>query len=197
MMSAKSNLWVMTSRRLSGYLDHAEIARQAIAGGAGAIVMREENFGDEEFVEEALKVKKVCDEREVPLLICDHPEAAFVVNASGLVLDKSRSTAARARKLLTQKELFCIVVKDPLEARQAVLSGADFVVAEPSHVHEIKETMNVPVIAAGGITPSNIRSVLDSEADRIMVCRSAMVRHGIENAVKTLKSHMEGTSHVR
>jgi hypothetical protein len=44
----------MTNRQLAGYREHHEIAALAIQGGAEAVVMREEGFEEEEFIEEAL-----------------------------------------------------------------------------------------------------------------------------------------------
>jgi thiamine monophosphate synthase len=120
MIPVKSpGLWVMTNRRLAGYREHFEIAREAIRGGGDVIVMREEAFDEEEFIEEALKVREVCDPASVPVLACDNLNAAFVAGLAGVCLLKEKGRAEEARRLLGPECIVAVMAADGVTVENA------------------------------------------------------------------------------
>lgn len=81
----KPGEWACPVRSKSGWREHPVLAKEAIDAGARAVVFDEKNFETEEYIEEALKVKAVCDERKVPLYILNDAKASFIINVPLIV----------------------------------------------------------------------------------------------------------------
>jgi thiamine monophosphate synthase len=109
-------------RRLGGWRSHAELAREAIASGAQGLIFQERNFSQEEFIEEALKVKAVCDEALIPLLVRDNVVAAHVAGV-GVVVERER--IKKAREIIGPSGLLATRVNHEPEVKAAEALGVN------------------------------------------------------------------------
>ena len=57
---------------------------KAIQGGATIIQLREKNLSDDEFIQEAFKIKNICDEYDIPFIINDNLNVMLAVDADGI-----------------------------------------------------------------------------------------------------------------
>ena len=72
----------------------------AIQGGASVIQLREKNSTSREFYELAVRVKKITEEYDVPLIINDRVDIALAVKAAGVHLGQSDLPIEKAREIL-------------------------------------------------------------------------------------------------
>ena len=66
-----------------------EQVEKCLKGGATCIQLREKHLSEEEFLEEARRMKAVCAKYHVPLLINDNVEIALAVDADGVHVGQS------------------------------------------------------------------------------------------------------------
>ncbi|MFH0919446.1 MAG: thiamine phosphate synthase [Fibrobacterota bacterium] len=124
MTGAPGIVWLAQTERSSrGWRGHAELAREDIASGAQGILLYERNFTQEELIEEALKVKAVCDEARVPLWIRNHVVAAFVASAAGVVV--TLTDLAEARRVMAGVGWVAVEAKSAEERETAFRAGAE------------------------------------------------------------------------
>ena len=184
---AASRFWVITCRNLAGYREHHEIAALAIEGGADAVVMRENSFEEEEFIEEALKCQEACDKDNVPFLVCDQVNAAFIGRLAGLCLLNELGQVVVARKLLGEAAVIAVRANHAEQAAKASGLGADYLIVRPENIKEVSEKSPLPIIASGGVNANNVRETLEKGAAKILVCRAAMDKKGIKEACARIK----------
>ena len=78
------SLMYVTDDRILDKEKFFEVLNGALAGGATIIQLREKSMDSKSFIERAIKVKEMCKNYNVPLLINDRLDVALAVNADGL-----------------------------------------------------------------------------------------------------------------
>ena len=174
-------LHVITDEVLQTQFAHAEIARQALAGGADAIQYREKRpLLTRELVAAAAAIAEACHAAGATSIIDDRADVAAAVNASGLHLGRDDLEVAAARQLLGDGFLIGGTANSIEEARRVFATPVDYVgigpvfgtasKANPAPVMGL-ETLAaicaespVPVIAIGSITVATVEAVLDAGA---------------------------------
>lgn len=100
-MEFKSNslrLYAVTDRSwLKGETLYEQVEK-ALKGGATFVQLREKALDIESFIEEAGKVKTLCEKYHVPFVINDNVEVALAVNADGVHVGQGDMAASDARK---------------------------------------------------------------------------------------------------
>ena len=126
----------------------------------------------------------LCRARGVPLLVNDDWRLALVAGADGAHLGEDDGDLAAARGALGAQAIIGASCYDSLaRARSAAAAGASYVAfgacfpsptkpaarrVRPGLLGEARQ-FGLPVVAIGGITPDNARSVVDAGADLLAV----------------------------
>lgn len=179
---------VITDETVQGRFTHARLARLAIAGGADLIQLREKRRSKNELVAAALEVREVCRAAGVPLIVNDRADIALAIGADGVHLGRKDLPIAAARRMLGPDVIIGYTASTLEEARQAERDGADYVgfghiyptrsktkpgtATGTAALAEVCRTLNIPVIAIGGIEETNLRPVMDSGAWGVAVIAS-------------------------
>jgi thiamine-phosphate pyrophosphorylase len=158
-----------------------ECVTQAIAGGATVIQYRNKQALDGERRYAAAALAVLCRQHTIPLIINDDAELAAAVGAAGVHLGKTDATIRQARELLGSRAIIGVSCYNNLErAVAAAQAGADYVAfgrffpsrskpdaqqAETSLLSRARQCLDVPIVAIGGITPGNGRSLLAAGAN--------------------------------
>lgn len=123
------------------------------------------------------------------VLVNDRVDVAMAVNANGVQLGERSLPVSAARRILGTTKLIGRSVHDVAGAKQAVVDGADYLVAghvfdtdskqgEPGRglewLHEMCMSVAVPVVAIGGIGPEHIDDVLEAGAWGVAVGRDVL-----------------------
>ncbi|MEO1881271.1 MAG: thiamine phosphate synthase [Methylococcales bacterium] len=155
----------------------------AIQGGVHVIQYRNKQNTDVFTLAKALQ--SLCNRHKIPFIINDDVELAASVKADGVHLGRHDGSIARARKQLGAKAIIGQSCYDDVElAKKAQSEGADYVafgrffpsnskpLALPAHQETLllaKKTIQVPIVAIGGILPENGQALLASGADVLAV----------------------------
>ncbi|TPQ24864.1 thiamine phosphate synthase [Methylomonas koyamae] len=155
----------------------------ALRGGAAVIQYRDKNPLDAGKLAAALLA--VCHAYRVPLLINDSVELALAVGADGVHLGRDDGDLAAARTALGPDAIIGVSCYNDIgRATAAVAAGADYVafgrffrsgskpLAAPAEIGTLeiaKRSLQVPIVAIGGILPENAGQLLAAGADLLAV----------------------------
>jgi thiamine-phosphate pyrophosphorylase len=197
------SLYVVTDRELSRGLDHLEVGRRAVAGGADVIQLRDKELPDVELYDLATKMAKIIHDVGRLLIINDRLDIALAVGADGVHLGQDDLPVAAARSV-APVIIIGASVSSVEEAVKAEREGADYVAvsplfdtrskddAGPGHglttLREIRKAVSVPVIAIGGIDRSNVSEVIASGADGVAVISAVVSQPDVAAAARELRS---------
>ncbi|MBI3074518.1 MAG: thiamine phosphate synthase [Deltaproteobacteria bacterium] len=140
-----------------------------------AIQVRAKRQSARELYETTLAIKSLAVQARCPLIVNDRLDVALAAGANGVHLGQDDLPLAHARKLVPPNFSIGISTHAREEARHAELGGATLIgfgpifatrtKENPSPVQgllalaEVVSTVSIPVVAIGGITPSNARDV--------------------------------------
>ena len=157
----------------------------AVSGGAPIVQYRNKTASAELRRQQALALKRVCDERGALLIVNDHADLAAEIDAAGVHLGADDGGAAAAREKLGPGKLIGVSCYNRLDlARAAQDAGADYVAfgsffasnVKPGAVHapvellaQARAALRVPIVAIGGITIDNAPPLIEHGADAVAV----------------------------
>lgn len=160
--------------------DLLHVVREALAGGARLLQYRDLSGDQQRRLAEAHALKRLCDERNVPLLINGDAALAQAVGAAGVHLGETDEDLASARERLGPRAILGMSCFASLErARAMVAAGANYVsfgafFPSPTLPHagnaplellRQSAALGVPRVAIGGISPENGATLVDAGAD--------------------------------
>ena len=168
-------LYAVTDRAWEGRFTLLEQVEQALKGGVTIVQFRDKNPDKEVFLWEALKIKELCKQYQVPFIINDHVELALEVGASGVHVGLEDTPVCQIRKKVPKDFIIGATAKSVEQAVEAERQGADYLGvgaifpsptkkdAKATSVEElgrICDAVKIPVVAIGGLTKDNL-SVLE------------------------------------
>jgi len=174
---------------------------RALAGGACIVQYRNKSASAELRREQGAALLALCREAHIPLVINDDLDLARGIGADGLHVGREDISIATARAQLGKDRLLGVSCYDRLDlALAAREAGADYVAfgsafpsatkpgaarAPLSLYREAKERLGSPVVAIGGITTENARSVIEAGADAVAVISALFDAPDIEAAARS------------
>lgn len=178
-------LYPITDTTISG-LSVLEQVRRLIAGGATLIQIREKKASSRDFFDAAEASVLLARECGVRIIVNDRVDIALVSKADGVHLGQEDLSPKYARELLGDEAIIGYSTHTIEQAAAAVKLPIDYLafgpifrtstkidpdpVVGPETLRRVKEIAgDLPLVAIGGITASNIGSVLDAGADTAAV----------------------------
>jgi thiamine-phosphate pyrophosphorylase len=183
------NLMVLVGG-LPTFGDLTWIVGEALAGGAGAIQLREKGIPDRELLRRAREVRILTATARARFVMNDRPDLARLAGADAVHLGQDDLSVRDARRIVGPGSLIGVSTHDRGQLEKAVLEGAGYlgvgpVFASPTkgfddlaglgYVRQAAETAGLPWFAIGGIDEENLDEVLEAGARRVAVS-SAVVR---------------------
>ena len=197
-------LYLLTDTQLAG-LAHVQITRQALNAGIKIIQLREKNRSKKEIFNEALVLKALTTKQNSALIINDYIDIALAVNADGVHLGQEDMPVPEARRIMGRKKIIGVSTHSLRQAQKAENEGADYIGFGPifhtgtkdagqprglKALQKVKEHINIPIVAIGGIKSGNIKDVLMSGADAAAIASgilSGNIRRNILNYLSSLE----------
>lgn len=200
-------LYAVTDRAWLDGRTLADCVREAIAGGATFVQLREKDLTTEEIVAEAAEIIPVCRAAGVPFVIDDDVEAARRSGADGVHVGQSDTACAEARSALGPEAIVGVSAQTVEEALAAQAAGADYLgvgamygtPTKPDAVDvtfeelaRICAAVDIPVTAIGGINARTMGSLAGTGVDGAAVVSAIFAAEDIEAATRELRRLAEG-----
>ena len=188
----------MTNIDLSLYLvtDNSEDEKkflktieEAINGGVSVVQIREKTADTLEFYNLALKVKEITTKYNVPLIINDRVDVALAIDADGVHVGQSDMPCDVTRKLIGENKILGVSAATIDEAKKAEKDGADYIGTgavfptstkddapniTKKDLKDIVDSINIPVVAIGGITIENANELKNTGISGLSVVSAIM-----------------------
>lgn len=200
-MKPDYSLYVITDRKLMTSETVEKSVELAVSGGAGIIQLREKNMESGEFYRTALKIKEILKGTEVPLIINDRLDVALAANADGVHIGQKDIPLPVVRKILGKDKIIGVSAATVSEAIQAEKDGADYLGTGAVFItntknntrsvsydllKEITSSVNIPVVAIGGINKDNAIKLKGSGISGIAVISAVIAQADINKAAKNM-----------
>ncbi len=172
----------------------------AIHGGARMIQYRHKGLNATLREQQALALLRCCRHHAVPLIINDDVALAAAIGADGVHLGRDDMDLPTARAQLGEEAIIGTSCYNSIDlAIAAQQQGADYVAfgrffasstkpqaiaAEASLLHQAKEQLTIPIVAIGGITPANGKTLIDAGADMLAAINGVFAQPDIRAAAQ-------------
>lgn len=162
------------------YLDSA---RMALEGGCRWIQLRMKQAGEEEFIETAEQVRRLCDHYQATFIIDDHVEWVHRVKADGVHLGLKDMPVDEARRILGPDVIIGGTANTIEDVVMHARRGANYIGCGPFRFTTTKEKLSpilglegyrnitaemkkrgirLPIVAIGGITRADIPEIMQT-----------------------------------
>lgn len=199
-------LYLVTDRQLMSCKTIEQSVEQAIAGGASVVQLREKDCSSREFYELALRVKRITEPNNVPLIINDRIDICLAADADGVHLGQSDIPCREAKKILGADKLIGVSAALPEEARQAQADGADYLgIGAVFHtstkddaravsletLREIRAAVTIPFVVIGGVNAQSITKLYGMGIDGAAVVSAIVAQKDITAAAREMRAAAE------
>jgi len=184
------SVYLVTDRAMAGARSLEAVVRAAVLAGVSIVQIREKSLGGRAFYEAAVSLRRMLDELGRPLIVNDRLDIALACGAAGVHLGQDDLPCAEARRLAGPEFLIGVSVSTPEEAAEAERNGADYLGVSPvfetptktdtppavglEGLQRIRAVTSLPLVAIGGIHPSNATEVIRAGADGVAVVSAIM-----------------------
>ena len=162
---------------------------EAIKGGVTVVQIREKTAETLDFYNLALKVKEITTKYNVPLIINDRVDVALAIDADGVHVGQSDMPCDVTRRLIGEDKILGVSAATIEEAQKAQKDGADYIGAgavfptatkddapkiTKKDLKEVVDSIDIPVVAIGGINHDNASKLIDTGIAGLSVVSAIM-----------------------
>ena len=198
-------LYVIIDPEVAAGHDEVEIARQALAGGARLIQLRDKRREKGLQLPIARALRSLCQERGALFIMNDHVDLALAVEAHGVHVGQKDLPVSVVRRLVPREMIVGCSTNNPEEAGRAEADGADYVSvgrlfptgskadtrpATTETLRAVKAAVSLPVCAIGGIDETNIDEVVAGGADMAAVIAAVIAAPDVREAARRLAARI-------
>ena len=196
------SVYLVTDRRNKTDEEFLNIIEEAIKGGTTVVQLREKTASTKEFYDLALRVKEITSRYGVPLLINDRIDIALAIDSEGVHIGQDDMPADIAREIIGEDKILGVSASTVEEAKKAENDSADYIGSgavfptatkddadsvSKEELKEIVDSIDIPVVAIGGITVENASSLKASGIAGFSVVSAIMSAEDPKEASKKLK----------
>ena len=202
----RGSLYVITDPRAQKGRSHLEVLTEALRGGASVIQLRDKEATDEALIEIGRSLRKVCDRFNALFIVNERIEVARAVGADGLHIGQDDISISEARRRMGRDKLLGVSTHSLTQAQKAVWEGANYIGVGPIFktptkpdypavgtelIRQVRENLEIPWVAIGGIDLSNARNVLAAGAHSLAVVRGVVAEEDVTHAAQKFKALLE------
>ena len=180
-----------------------------IDGGVDLIQLRAKAHPSAEIATTAAELHCMTMERDVPLIINDHPEIARIVSAEGVHVGQDDLAISEVREIVGPD---CMVGKSTHSVDQAIRAfyeGADYIGFGPifatptkpdyrpiglDEIRRVHEAVRIPIFCIGGIKMDNLPEVIAAGASRIVIVSGLLQAADIASYARSAKEFLNRKS---
>ena len=206
MLKETLRLYLVTNRYQDSLETFLKKVEQACQSGVTMIQLREKQLTTNQYYELAKMVKQITDTYQVPLIIDDRLDVCLAVDAAGLHIGDDELPVSVARQVLGTEKILGVTAKTVKRALEAEKSGADYLgtgaifptttkenapITLISTLKDICQTVDIPVVAIGGLTCENIHQLSGTDIAGIAVVRDLMQARDIEKRTQEFLTKLD------
>lgn len=199
-------LYAVTDRAWVGKKTLYEQVEAALKGGVTCVQLREKELSDDKFLDEAIRMKALCEKYNVPFIINDNVSVAVKCGADGIHIGQNDMTANDVRAKIGDKMILGVSVQTVEQAIIAQNSGADYLgigavfntstkldasIVSHEILRDICRVTQIPVVAIGGIYKHNILKLSGTGIDGVALVSAIFASENIEVECRELLSLSE------
>lgn len=203
-------LYAVTDRSWLNGRALEEQVEAALKGGITCLQLREKDLDEESFIREAMRIKTLAMAYGVPFIINDSVKVALAVDADGVHVGQSDMAAQDVRGMIGKDKILGVSVQTVEQAIKAKEAGADYIgvgamfttstkkdanATSSETLKAIRQSVDLPIVAIGGINKDNVMKLTGCGADGIAVVSAIFAQENIEEATKELKVLSEAMIH--
>ena len=191
-------------------IGYAEGAKMALEGGCKWIQLRMKDATDDEVRSVAAEIQPLCKQNEAIFLLDDRVELVRELHADGVHLGKNDMPVDKARRVLGEEFIIGGTANTFEDIERLASQGADYIGCGPFRFATTKKNLapvlgiegyrdiienmrragiDIPVVAIGGITASDIDDILATGVKGIAVSGSVLTA---ENPVAMMRTLING-----
>ncbi len=186
------------------------VVREAIAGGAEAVQLRDKEMGAAELLKLARGIREITASEGALFIVNDYIDIAILSHADGVHLGQGDMPPDQARKLLGPGRIIGVSSHSPDEAEEAVSEGADYVAVGAMFATDTKDDAKVggvdlaravrskikkiPLFAIGGINAGNLPKLLDAGIRRVAVSGAITGAPSVREAAEEMRNILSSTA---
>lgn len=204
---AAARLYVLVTESLAS-TDALTATREAVAGGADIIQLREKNLEDGALLERASALVEICRQAGVLFLLNDRPHVAALANADGIHTGWGDLPIHLARRVQGAERIVGRSTSSLEYLSRATEEGADYVGVGPvyptntkqhreavglTYVRQVVERATLPYFCIGSINRETLAGVLDTGARAVAVCTAIIGAKDIAKETAWFKEQLLGT----
>lgn len=179
-------LYLVTDRRLALGRDLETVVEEAVKGGVTMVQLREKDIDTATFIAEALRLKALLAQMNVPLIINDRVDVALAADADGVHIGQSDMPYIMARKLLGPDKIIGLSAENMQQVEEANTLDVDYIGISPVYATTTK-TDTAPAFGQEGLR----------EAVRLSVHPTVGIGGmNLETAAETIRSGADGIAVV-
>lgn len=175
--------------------------KEALEAGITFLQLREKHLSEKEFLREAVEIKRLTDQYQIPFVINDNIEIAQKAGADGVHVGQDDMPVEEVRKILGEDKIIGVSAHNVEEAVRAEQGGANYLGVGAVHTTATKEntsavsmeemkkicqTVSIPVVAIGGIKKNNMNVLSGTGVDGIAVVSAIFAAKNIKEETKEL-----------
>lgn len=200
-----------------GYVEPAAavaVAGELLAGGADLLQLRAKGHERAMILDLGARLRPLCREAGVPLVINDFPELAAELEADGLHLGQDDGSLADARRIVGERMLVGRSTHSPEQARAALREGFDYIGFGPlfptptklgrpgiglADIPAVEREVGaaIPVFCIGGIKRANLPEVLAAGTRRAVIVSDLLQAPDVTAATKEARKLLIGDRGLR
>ena len=195
-------VYAVTDRSWTGKYTLLEQVEQALKGGATCIQFRDKTLDEEAFLEEAKKMKALCEKYHVPLIINDHVEIAVKCQADGVHVGQKDMKASAVREIVGENMIIGVSARTVGQAVEAERAGADYLGSGAvfgtatktdakklslETLKDICQAVQIPVVAIGGVQKENLPKLAGTGVKGTALVSAVFSAQDIEEECRQLR----------
>ena len=195
------SLYLCTDRRLMTSPTIEASVESALRGGTTVIQLREKDCSSREFYELGLRVKKITERYNAPLIINDRVDIALAVGAAGVHVGQGDLPCKVVREIVGPDMIVGVSAATLEEAVRAEEDGADYLGVgamyatatktdtRPVSMEEllkIRAAVKIPIVVIGGINKQTLGNFKGTGVDGLAVVSAIVAQPDPEAAAREL-----------
>lgn len=199
-------VYAVTDRAWVGKQSFVEQIEESLQNGVTMLQLREKDLHTDAFIKVAKEVKELCQKYKVPFIINDNVEVATKVQADGIHVGQSDMNLLQVKNKTSCEMLIGVSVQTLEQALEAEKNGAHYLgvgAVFPTNTKQdadyvpydelckICASVDIPVVAIGGIHKDNIKELEGSHIAGVAVISAIYGSDNIAEATKNIKREVE------